>query len=594
MSFKHKNKNLSWIIEKIIEYIDDEKHHYAIALEGEWGSGKTRFLENDVRPHLEKKKKKVIRISLFGITGPAELYERIADSLLHLSDTEKSKKRAVAKQLAKTASGIVSSFVSKMGFSFNINISPETIVNTLIKDTYIFIFDDTERRGTKQDRSAEIGLFGVINNLVENKGSKAIIVTNSLKTTEEDGLFDKDIKEKLIWRTYAFDPEPAELAKSIFRNIDCVIPEIRLIEIVSEASELAQCRNARAMIRAEIFIQHLFNSPVIANEKFSITSRISALRDCIRFALLCCMDKAPIKPEISEYPGEITQEWLERIHQESLFRQYSDLSIIQDYFNPHKSISQNNINNELEAYIQKRYPDSEGTLTIKKINEQLPSIGSMTDEEVSYLLNEYSEVIMHAAFSATVIVEVLSIHRLFVSLNFEIPFSNKDFVDNCKQIVEKEPEQTLIALSDIDVYHDIVGNGDERIIGDKLKEYAKQILSEQICIPSDEELLSKQLVEIRAKNKLQLVQIKPEIIAKRFSESSPVEQNDILDFFFNLESFLAPKNEYVDSFCSWIEIIKKEVMAQSPASKMDAYRKREFIRCLEGLHRYILGSNFII
>ena len=58
MSFKHKNKNPSWIIEKIIKYIDDEKHRYAIALEGEWGSGKTRFLENDVKPHLEKKKKK--------------------------------------------------------------------------------------------------------------------------------------------------------------------------------------------------------------------------------------------------------------------------------------------------------------------------------------------------------------------------------------------------------------------------------------------------------------------------------------------------------------------------------------------------------
>lgn len=83
-SIKSEN-SMSWLLERLDDYLKDNKHQYAIAIEGDWGSGKTRFLEQRVRPHIhDAMKKDMVRVSMFGISNADQLYERIAMALIHM------------------------------------------------------------------------------------------------------------------------------------------------------------------------------------------------------------------------------------------------------------------------------------------------------------------------------------------------------------------------------------------------------------------------------------------------------------------------------------------------------------------------------
>ena len=64
------------IIEEIKKYIDDSFYDYAVMIDGEWGSGKTYFVKNElmkeVEDHIKNKNdedsvKKIIYLSLYDL-----------------------------------------------------------------------------------------------------------------------------------------------------------------------------------------------------------------------------------------------------------------------------------------------------------------------------------------------------------------------------------------------------------------------------------------------------------------------------------------------------------------------------------------------
>lgn len=53
------------LIRHIDSYLKDKDNQYAIALEGDWGSGKTRFIEEKLTEHLKKSECDLVRVSMF-------------------------------------------------------------------------------------------------------------------------------------------------------------------------------------------------------------------------------------------------------------------------------------------------------------------------------------------------------------------------------------------------------------------------------------------------------------------------------------------------------------------------------------------------
>lgn len=73
-----------WLLDEICAYVSDVTRRYAVAIEGPWGAGKTRFLNSVLAPGLKGLQKRMVRVSMFGLKDGGELYEKLGAVLLRL------------------------------------------------------------------------------------------------------------------------------------------------------------------------------------------------------------------------------------------------------------------------------------------------------------------------------------------------------------------------------------------------------------------------------------------------------------------------------------------------------------------------------
>ena len=162
------------IIEVVKEYIDNAIYNYAVMIDGEWGSGKTYFVKNNLLNAIEKYEnekasrnylytpRKVLYISLYGISSTEEISNEIYMSLY---------KSIGSNDVSGVRYGVkVVTDIAKSRWDANYD---EFINNFSNFEGYIFILDDLERCNCHINE-----IFGYINDLVENQGLKTIIVSN--------------------------------------------------------------------------------------------------------------------------------------------------------------------------------------------------------------------------------------------------------------------------------------------------------------------------------------------------------------------------------------------------------------------------------
>lgn len=76
-------------LEELKYYCNEKQPVGAIMLTGEWGCGKTYFIENELRKELEKTHV-IIRISLFGLSSIESIKNEVQLNWLHSYIDEKS------------------------------------------------------------------------------------------------------------------------------------------------------------------------------------------------------------------------------------------------------------------------------------------------------------------------------------------------------------------------------------------------------------------------------------------------------------------------------------------------------------------------
>ncbi|MGN8821218.1 P-loop NTPase fold protein, partial [Atopobiaceae bacterium HCP3S3_A4] len=118
------------IAERVIHYMsdidssDDKNPHFAIAMYGEWGSGKTHYCETSLREALKRKKYKLVRISLFGLDSPNGIYGRLLSALCRM---EGSKAKRMGKLAAET---VANTFITTLhDHGIDLALDTETLVS---------------------------------------------------------------------------------------------------------------------------------------------------------------------------------------------------------------------------------------------------------------------------------------------------------------------------------------------------------------------------------------------------------------------------------------------------------------------------------
>ncbi len=185
-------------IETYLDYYCELSHApgFAILLKGQWGCGKTWFI-NKYREQLEQETKKCLYVSLYGMISFSEIEDTFFQQLHPvLSSKGMAITGKILKGLLKGTLKIDLDGDTKDDGSINIQI-PEINLPDYLKNTdkSILIFDDLERC------QIDIGdLLGYINYFVEHQGLKVILVANEDKISKNSNY--EEIKEKLIGKTF--------------------------------------------------------------------------------------------------------------------------------------------------------------------------------------------------------------------------------------------------------------------------------------------------------------------------------------------------------------------------------------------------------
>lgn len=201
------------IVEELEYYCDRKTPTGTIMLTGEWGTGKTYFIEN-VFGKKNKDKLVIVRVSLFGIDSIASMHKAIKEAWINAYIKEMGKDELYSK--CNTVMHIlrkinISDTFQKM---LDIDILDVIFVKREIGEKkVVLVFDDLER--------SEINILeilGCINDYCENKQFHTIIVSNENKMdnfSAENNLRYLDIKEKIVQKTIMYLPDHKEIVSSV-------------------------------------------------------------------------------------------------------------------------------------------------------------------------------------------------------------------------------------------------------------------------------------------------------------------------------------------------------------------------------------------
>ena len=163
------------IVEVVREYLKDNIYNYAILIDGDWGSGKSYFIKQNLIPEIEKDycgdkvvdKKEFIYISLYGVKSTEDISNQIYINLLN----NKVKVGDTLQKVVSTGAKVFGDIIKNKGLEVsNYREDFEAFVNL---NKYILIFDDLERCNCDVNE-----ILGYINNFVEHDGIKVILIAN--------------------------------------------------------------------------------------------------------------------------------------------------------------------------------------------------------------------------------------------------------------------------------------------------------------------------------------------------------------------------------------------------------------------------------
>ena len=199
----------------------------ALMVSGEWGCGKTYHIEKVIIPTLRQEGWNPVKVSLFGIESVNEIPLRIADNYKRAKSdkgerTEKEKnksrlygwgKEKVGKVVAKGAqfASSISWLESFVDVKTLVGNNSGLLYKLIPTENTVIILDDIERVINTIDVHT---LLGVINDLVEQRGYKVIVIANN-SYMQQKGEAKLVFKEKVIEKTLVYEPDVVSIFKGL-------------------------------------------------------------------------------------------------------------------------------------------------------------------------------------------------------------------------------------------------------------------------------------------------------------------------------------------------------------------------------------------
>jgi len=247
------NEHIKDYCEKFIE--SQENPHYAVFLNGKWGTGKTYFINKLLEKYTDEtdiKKKDIVKISLYGIKSAEEIDLKIYQAVHPI----------LSSKAMKLAGAILRSAV-KFGTTIDINkdgnadvflssdclneIKSKGKVDSVSKR--LIVVDDIERI----DSSFSINqVFAYFSEIITESDIRVIFIGNEEKIygkSEEEKNEYLQIKEKIIGIEFTIVPEKENAVKSFVSELS-LSKESFFVEKTLEIMKILKCDNLRTVWQA--------------------------------------------------------------------------------------------------------------------------------------------------------------------------------------------------------------------------------------------------------------------------------------------------------------------------------------------------------
>lgn len=214
------------ITANLIRYLDASTPEYAFLITGEWGAGKTYFIDKFIESYVNTDKA-LIKISLFGLTSTKEINEKIFE---YSHPILGSKKVRLASKLVKGAL----SFGLRLDLDADgkpdstINAKPDKIEISDLFDPLarnsekVLILDDLER-----SKIPLIDTLGYINELTEILNTKVVVLINENQISESEKSTYSRFKEKVVGKTYEVTQDESSIIDEFTLNASEEIKKVR-------------------------------------------------------------------------------------------------------------------------------------------------------------------------------------------------------------------------------------------------------------------------------------------------------------------------------------------------------------------------------
>jgi len=281
----------------IENYLLNDKTQSAIMLTGGWGTGKSYFIQNVLKPYLnDKKERSCIVVSLYGLSALKEISKSIYLEIKTNGKTKIGEKGNAAKIAGKT---VLKGITSYFGVDLSRDESDlQELYESIDLSDKLIILEDLERSIIPIKE-----VLGYVNNLVEQDGVKVLLVANEqeiLKSEEYEVTNAKGETEKK-WRWTA---ETEEYLKTKEKTVsDTIIYFGNFYETIENIMQQFTDENIEGLLRdttknntpgtdEDILQRRKVRRHIISTEIWDITNKI----DCLNFRsfIFACQKTADI------------------------------------------------------------------------------------------------------------------------------------------------------------------------------------------------------------------------------------------------------------------------------------------------------------
>lgn len=260
------------IKESINDYLDS-KSQYALLINGEWGVGKTYYLQNEIISQNRDDEKVFVYISLYGINDILDIKKKLNFAILsNISKKAKKHENTLSNigRGGKAFESLITNFLPIGGLSYGIeelfSIIGESQLNRDNKQ-YVLFVDDLERLGDNVRISDCLGLIST--DYMDKLKCKVIFIANE-KEIKDEVEFNK-IKEKTIDKTLLFKPIPNEILHNLLKESEdnFFIDNVEWVsDIYSFYNETINIRTLKSIITNFIDIVRNINKCEIKKDEF--------------------------------------------------------------------------------------------------------------------------------------------------------------------------------------------------------------------------------------------------------------------------------------------------------------------------------------